>query len=58
MGHLGRILRALGAVLGDLEASWWRLGPLKPRFTPKGGGHARAMAPQDLADPLNIKENN
>ena len=43
MGHLGRLLRPLGAVLGDLEASWWRLGPLEARFTPQGGG-GRARA--------------
>ena len=62
LGHLGRLLRPLGAVLGDLEASWWRLGPLEARFTPQGGGeavraHARAIPTRRMADPLNLKDN-
>ena len=35
--HLGRPLWPISAVLGDLDAAWWRLGPFEPRFTPKGG---------------------
>ena len=55
MGHLGRLLRALGAALSDLEASWWRLGPLKPRLTPQGvGGVFRARARAGLSRNLII----
>ena len=45
MGHPGGLLRPLGAVLGDPEASWWRLRPFGPRLGALGeGGWSRGRA--------------
>ena len=57
MGHLGGLLRPLGAVLGDLEASWWRLRPFGPRLGALGeggeavGGHGPGIPRRRMADP-------